>query len=317
MNRPQFQDKLLFPEILWERPVHYYKTKAGKILVLAGSKGMAGAAILTCEAVFRSGTGVLTLVFPDRLKSLYKDVLPEAMTAAMPSTLSDSLAKRGEPQILELAKSHDIALIGPGLSTNAETIQLVWELLFSLPMPIVLDADGLTALAKGIEVIRSKEGEDFLVNYFLQRKHPLIITPHPGEAARILKACNFNEATKINADNIENHKNDYSTLLSKKLNVITVLKGHDSVIASPEGDIVVNKVGGPELATAGTGDVLSGIIASFVGQNPQKILQATATAVYLHGLSGTLARERIGERSVIASDIIRYLPQAIKKAEGE
>jgi ADP-dependent NAD(P)H-hydrate dehydratase / NAD(P)H-hydrate epimerase len=310
------QNKILFPEILWERPVHFYKSKAGKILVLAGSKSMSGAAILTCEAIFRSGTGILTLGFPDRLKAIYKEILPEAMTLPLPSTLSDSLAKRGESQILEQAKSHDVSVIGPGLSLNSETIQLVWELVFKIETPIVLDADGLSALATGIGVIRSKEDANFLETYFKKKSRPLVITPHPGEAMRILHAAKLDDVSaKMTADYIEKHKEEVAGILSKGLGVFVVLKGHDSVIANPQGDIIVNKAGGPELATAGSGDVLSGIIGSFIGQNPDKVFEAIATAVYLHGLSGELAKKEIGERSVMASDIIRALPKAIRSSE--
>lgn len=311
------QNKLLYPEILWERPVHFYKSKAGKILVLAGSKGMSGAAILTCEAIFRSGTGILTLGFPDKLKGVYKEILPEAMTLPLPSTLSESLSKRGEAEILEQAKSHDVVVIGPGLSTNAETIQLVWELIFKLEKPIVLDTDGLTAMAKGIEVMRTHETEEFMDEYFKKLKSPLIITPHPGEAAKIINAAKFPELKKTKPEYIVSHKEEVASLISEKLGIYTVLKGHDTVIAEPLGNVIINRVGGPELATAGTGDVLSGIIGSFIGQNPEKLLKALSTAVYLHSLSGKIAKEKIGERSVIASDIIRYLPEAIKSAEGE
>jgi len=312
------QNKLLYPDILWERPVHYYKSKAGKVLVLAGSKGMTGAAILASEAVFRSGTGILTLGFPDRVKDFYKDILPEAMTLALPSTLSDSLAKTGHNQIIEVAATCDVALIGPGLSTNAETIQLIWDLLFELEIPIVLDADGLTALATGIAVMRKKESEDFMIDFFRKVKNKLIITPHPGEAHRILKAMaptGYN-AKKISESYIETHKTEVAELMARTLGCIAVLKGHDTVVTE-EKETIVNKVGGPELSTAGTGDVLSGIIASFVAQNPKKIFEAVATAVYLHGLAGVIAKEKSSERSIVSSDVIRYLPEAIKKAEAE
>jgi hydroxyethylthiazole kinase-like uncharacterized protein yjeF len=310
------QNKLLFPEILWERPVHYYKSKAGKVLVLAGSKGMTGAAILASEAVFRSGTGILTLGFPDRLKEFYKDLLPEAMTLALPSTLSDSLSKKGHDAITEQAKSCDVALVGPGLSTNAETVQLIWDLIFELEIPIVLDADGINALATGIEVMRKKESEEFMTDFFKEIKSCLILTPHPGEAHRILKAIN-NESynpKKFTAEYIEKHKPEIAQFISKSIGCITILKGHDTAIADKER-VIVNKVGGPELATAGTGDVLSGIIASFIAQNPNKMFEAAATAVYLHGLSGAIAKDKSSERSVVASDVIRFLPEAIKKAE--
>lgn len=311
------QTKPLYPKILWKRPVHFYKAEAGKILVLAGSKGMTGAAILTCEAVFRSGTGILVLGFPKGLKAIYKEILPEAMSLELPETPSISLAKKAETEILAQSKGTDIAIIGPGLSTNAETIHLIWQLIFELETPIVLDADGLTAMAKGIEVMRTKESTSFVIDYFKKLKNSLIITPHPGEAARILNATKFDEFKKIDAKYIEMHKERVAPFLAEKLNAIVVLKGHDTVIAEPNGRVVVNRVGGPELATAGSGDVLSGIVGSFIGQNPTEIFEAVCTAVYLHGLAGKLAKEKVGERSVLASDVIRYLPEAIKRAENE
>lgn len=317
MEKIVYQDKVLFPAILWERPVHFYKAQAGRIFLLAGSKGMTGAAILACEAVFRSGTGILTLGFPETIKEVYRNILPEAMTLPLSSTPSGSVAKKAHDEILDQIKSCDVVIIGPGLSTNAETIQLVWELIYEIDKPIVLDADGLTAYSKGIEVIRSKESLLFLDEYLLKKKGELILTPHAGEAEKIIKAGKFDEfkGKKTDTKYIELHKREIGPILAKKLHAIVILKGHETVIADPEEGIVINRVGGPELATAGTGDVLSGIIGSFVAQNKDKMFEAICTAVYLHGLAGKIAKDKIGERSVIASDIIRYLPEAIKKSE--
>jgi len=149
------------------------------------------------------------------------------------------------------------------------------------------------------------------------KKCTLILTPHAGEAERIIKASRFDEFKnkKIDAKYLELHKKEIAPILTKKLHATIILKGNDTVIANPEDKIVINKTGGPELATAGTGDVLSGIIGSFVAQNPDKVFEAICTAVYLHGLSGEIAKEKIGERSVVASDVIRYLPEAIKRSD--
>lgn len=314
-----YQNKLLFPKILWKRPVHFYKAEAGKILVLAGSKGMSGAAILTCEAVFRSGTGILLLGFPKGLRQIYKEILPEAMTLELPETPSGSLAKSAQELILEQANSCDAAVIGPGLSTNAETIQLIWQLLFEIKIPIILDADGLTAFAKGIEVMRSHESIEFMSDYLRKVQNVLVLTPTLSEATKIINAAKFDEfeGKKIKSEYVENHKEEIAGILATKLHTIVVLKETETIIADPEGKVVVNKVGGPEIATASSGDVLSGIIGSFIGQNPNEVFEAICTAVYLYGLAGQLAKGKVGERSLIASDIIRYLPGAIKKAEGE
>lgn len=317
MKKTTIQNKVLFPEILWERPVHFYKKQAGKVLVLSGSTGMTGAAILTCEAVFRSGTGMLVLGFPDKLKEIYKEILPEAMTLPLSSTYGGSLAKKAKGAILEESKSCDVVIIGPGLSRNSETIHLIWELIFEIEKPMVLDADGLYALATGISVIRKNDTEKFLTDYMKKIKVPVILTPHPGEMERILSAATFKEYKnkKIKADFIEKHKEVVARIVSEGLGCFVVLKGHNTVIADPDGNLIVNKIGGLELATAGAGDVLSGIIGSFVAQNPNKILESVSTAVFLHGLAGKMAKEKLSDRSVIASDIIKYLPEAIKTAE--
>jgi hydroxyethylthiazole kinase-like uncharacterized protein yjeF len=317
MSKVIYQTKLLYPKLLWNRPVHFYKAQAGKVLVIAGSKGMTGAAILTSEAVFRSGTGILLLGFPEGLKNIYAEILPEAMTLALPETPSVSLAKKAEDIILENSKTCDVAVIGPGLSQNAETIHLIWQLIFELDIPIVLDADGLSALAKGIEVMRQKENVRFLKDFFKNKKAPLIITPHPGEAAKLLNAIKPEELEE-KADNqyIDAHKEKIAEFLNQYLSAVVVVKGHDTVITDGKMT-VVDKVGGPELATAGSGDVLAGVIGSFVGQNPRHVFEAVCTGVYLHSLSGKIAKDKVGERSVIASDVIRYLPEAIKQTEDE
>jgi NAD(P)H-hydrate epimerase len=161
--------------------------------------------------------------------------------------------------------------------------------------------------------MRTHESEEFLENYFSKMSGQLVITPHPGEAAKLAQALRLDK--KYNNKYIENHKPEVAEILAEKLGCIVILKGHDTVIATNRGETIITHLGGPELATAGSGDVLSGVIGSFIGQNPGKLVEATATAVYLHSLAGVIAKEKIGERSVIASDIIRYLPEAIKKAE--
>lgn len=311
------QKKPLFPEILWKRPVYFYKSRAGKMLILAGSSGKSGAAILTSEAAFRSGTGVLTVGFPEGLKNVYKGLLPDAMTLALPETLGHSLAKRSMDEILDYSKSVDLVIIGPGLSQNSETQQLIWELLFSIEKTIVLDADGLNAFSLGLKLLRENSGEKGIENYLKKRHFSTILTPHPGEALTLLKSTGLNKDKKLNANLIDKNKEKYAPLLAEFLNMTVILKGHDTVVAEPNGRAMVNKSGCPELAVAGTGDVLSGIVGSFIAQSSDKIFEAASTAVYLHGLAGKLAKETLGERSVMASNIVKYLPKAIKMAEEE
>jgi len=289
------QDYLLFPEILWKRPQNVYKRQCGKVLILAGSKGMAGAAALTCEAAFRAGAGIVLLGFPDTLKDVYRKVLSETMSMPLTSTPAGSISLSAYDDIIKIAADTDLVAIGPGLSRNEETSVLVRKLAENLEKLLIIDADGLNAFIDKTNILS-------------KRKSPTIITPHPGEAGRLIKE----KPEAINQNRLKVAED-----LAKKFQIITVLKGHETVIAEPEGKIVINKTGGPELATAGTGDVLLGIISTFCAQNIKKLFEATVTAVYLHGLAGNIASEKIDQRSVIASDIIKYLPDAIKKAEHE
>ncbi|NIM46593.1 MAG: NAD(P)H-hydrate dehydratase [Candidatus Aenigmarchaeota archaeon] len=334
MDKPLIQDHLLFPNILWKRPVYMYKYQAGKVLILAGSRGMAGAAILCSEAAFRAGTGILLLGFPEGLKEIYKGILPEAMTLPLPQTPTGSLSLKSYDQILEQVKSSDVVAIGPGLSKNSETVQLIWQLFFEIKKPIILDAEGLGAISLGSKVIKKVKTAKDVFSYLLKRKFPTVVTPHSGEMFRLLLSVDQKifDKKKLSTEYIDKNKLEIASKVADLFNFIVVLKGHETVIIQPSKlkqgligklsrapwtNIVVNKTGGPALATAGTGDVLTGIIASFVAQNPKNIFEAVSTAVYLHGLAGDIAASKIGERSLVASDVIKYLPSAIKKAEEE
>lgn len=311
------QDKLLFPDVLWERPLNIHKRSLGKVLVIAGSRGMAGAAALTLEAAYRAGAGMVTLGFPEGLVAVYKKILPEAMTLSLPETPGGTLSAKAKDKILENVSDFDCVVIGPGLSQNAETQQLVWEIFFEIKKPIILDADGLNAISLGFKVIKGAKKAGDIIEFLKGRKEPTVITPHAGEMLRIIKAIRGRgEYQKITSEYIDKNKAEIAGFVAEQLGFITVLKGHETVIAKNDR-LVINKTGNPGMATAGAGDVLSGIIGTFVSQNLKRIFEATSTAVYIHGLAGDIASQKIGERSVIASDIIKYLPDAIKKAEKE
>lgn len=312
------QDKLLFPDILWDRPLNIYKRALGKALIIAGSEGMAGAAALALEASMRSGVGIATLAYPGSLKNVYKKLMPEGMSLALPVTPSGSLSLRGKNQIVEESKNYDVIAIGPGLSRNAETIQLCWELFFEIKKPLIVDADALNALSLGSELIKERGGRaQDVLGYLKTRKEPTVITPHAGEMLRIVKAIRQKgEYLKITSDYIDKNKKEIAEYVAKKTGFIVVMKGYETVLAD-RTNLLFNKTGNPGMATAGSGDVLVGIISCFVAQNLNNIFEATATAIYLHGLAGDLAADKLGQRSMVASDIIKNLPQAIKKAEKE
>ncbi len=318
--KPLTQDHLLFPEILWQMPQNIYKRQRGKILVIAGSKGMTGAAVLVCEAAYRTGCGIVVLGFPETILSIYKKLLPESLTMPLPATRSGSLSIKALDDIIQKSLDFDVVALGPGLSLNPETLELIWQVIFKIQKPLVVDADALSALALGLELIKNKEGVRKAQEYLEKRKETTIITPHPGEASKLIKALQIKIAGRlknINSNFIDQNKKEAAWSIAHTTNFITILKGRDTTIAEPGGKIVINKTGGPSLATAGTGDVLVGIMATLLSQNLTKAFPAACTAVYIHGLSGDIAASKIGSRSLIASDVIKYLPEAIRKAEKE
>lgn len=285
------QDKLLFPEILKPRKKTAHKKICGRVLVVAGSLGMTGAAALVCKAAFRAGAGVVTLAFPKSLDEIYKKIFIETMTLPCPETKDRTMSKKAFRLIMRKSKDFDIIAVGPGLSRNKDTAFLIRKLLKKLKKPVVLDADGLHALASNMRILE-------------KRKAPTIITPHPGEMADLLK-------TK--PEKILEERKKFIPLFSKRYKVVTVLKGHETIVVDSEGRIVINKVGGPELATAGTGDVLVGIISAFWAANIKKPFESACTGVFIQGLSGQKAKEELGTYSVIASDLIEFLPNILRK----
>lgn len=297
MSHILLQDKLLFPAILWARPQNIHKRAAGKVLVVAGSKTMAGAALLTAEAAYRAGVGVMILAYPQSLKSSFDAVLPEAMSRPLAETPSGSIALVAMHDILNACTDVDAVVVGPGLSRNLETESLVRALIERIEKPLIIDADALNALA---------DSSDDPAALLRDRKSATVLTPHEGEMARLIRTS---------ADVIAQNRIKYAEQYAQKWQVTLVLKGHGTVIAQVGREVIVNKSGTPALATAGTGDVLAGIIGAFVAQNPRKEFEASATAVYVHGKAAEEAEHMLGERSVMATDVIRMLPQALKALE--
>ena len=287
---PITQDKILFPEILAPRPGSVHKKQCGQVLIVAGSHGMTGAAVLACRAALRMGAGIVTLAFPESLRDIYKDLLPEVMTIPCPATDEGTLSYQALPKILEKSADFDVVAVGPGLSQHKETQKLTRELVQEIKRPLIIDADGLNALVGQVAKILA------------QRPAETIITPHEGEMARLVKQ----DVKKIKKDKITVAQNNAHQWL-----VNVVLKGPETVIAGLDKQVILNKSGNRALATAGTGDVLTGMIAALWAQNIKQPLEAASTAVYLHGLAGEKAAAKLGKRSVIASDVIEQLPATI------
>jgi NAD(P)H-hydrate epimerase len=265
-----------------------HKGDYGRILVLAGSSGMTGAACLCSSAALRAGAGLVTLGIPESLQGIVASTLTCVMTHPLPETHVKTLSELGRQDILDFSRRFDVVAIGPGLSQYIETKKLVLWLLQSLDCPIVLDADGINALADNPGVLH-------------RIKKQVILTPHPGEMARLLGLSSTRE--------IQSKRLEVSKMFVKdKNNVTLVLKGYQTIVMNEE-KFYINKTGNPGMATAGSGDVLTGIIAALLGQNYTPF-EAAQLGVYLHGMAGDFAAQELGEISIIATDILDKLPKA-------
>lgn len=257
-----------------EREIH--KGDCGKILIFAGSKGMAGAAVLCARAALRTGAGLVRASVPEALFPILQIGVPEATCITRERFLEDLM-------------QYSAIAIGPGLGDEEENGVLIKNILETTDKPVVLDADGLNLLRNELTVMS-------------KAKAKLIITPHPGEAARLLGLT----AADINKDRLQSARE-----LATVTGAVTVLKGAGSVVATPEGKTYINTTGNPGMATGGSGDVLSGVIAALAGQGLDTEAAATA-GVFLHGLAGDLASDRMGEYGLIASDIANMVALAIR-----
>jgi ADP-dependent NAD(P)H-hydrate dehydratase / NAD(P)H-hydrate epimerase len=279
--------------VLPKRSIHAHKYSVGKVLVLAGSKGLTGAAALCCESAYRAGAGAVVLGTPEPVYSILARKLAETMVFSLPATNTGSLSISALDKIHEKLVWADVLVVGPGLSLNSETQQLVIEILHKYRGKVLIDADGLNALAvHGMSEIHSSRSQ-------------FILTPHVGEFSRL---------TELPSIEVERRRVDAARVLAKQIDATIVLKGAPTVTASREGNCFLNSTGNPGMATAGAGDVLSGIIAGLWAQGMSDI-EAAWAGVYLHGLSGDIASKKLGERSLVASDIIDYLPLALQSVD--
>lgn len=280
------------------RQPSFHKNTVGDVLLIAGSRGKTGAAALASETVLRAGAGLVTVATSSSAQALLiTQTRPEVMTEALAETVDGAISYEAIKQALRLAEKKTLIAIGPGLSSGDESTRaFVREFVEQRTAPMVIDADGLNALAPWPEELKGSD------------KLPIIVTPHPGEMARLMGKTN----SDVQADRI-----GVAREFSEKHHVIVVLKGSRSLIAAPDGNVYVNPTGNAGMATAGSGDVLTGLIAGLLAQSPTDALGATIAGVYLHGLAGDIAASKLGQRSLIASDIIANLSEAILAVGGE
>ena len=273
-----------------------HKGTYGHILVIAGSRGKPGAACLAARAALVAGAGLVTVATVSSSQSVIVAQVVEAMTEALEETAEGTIAERALARALELAAERDVLAIGPGLTTHEDTRRFVRELLRRVRCPIIVDADGLNNLAPWPDELDGRE-------------RPLIATPHPGEMARLIERT---------TQYVVEHRVDVAREFATKHHVWLVLKGHRTLIATPDGQVYVNPTGNAGLATAGSGDVLTGILAGCLAQDRGRDpTEAVLAAVYLHGLAGDLAAQRVGARAMLASDVTAHLGEAMARVGGE
>ncbi len=275
------------------RPRDAHKGSFGHALVVAGSEGKSGAAALAAEGAGRIGAGLVTIACPAGLDAILEIKCTEAMTAPLPDTADRALAASARDPVLRLAEARDAVGLGPGLGQGAETVKLVRALVPRIRKPLALDADGLNALAGELELLRA-------------RSAPTVLTPHPGEAARLLG---------VSAADINRDRPGAARRLAEASGAVVLLKGAASISAGPDGRILVNPTGGPALASGGTGDVLLGMVTGLLAQG-LAAFEAAALAAFVHGEAADRIAARSGASGLLAGDLARELPEAAQALRG-
>jgi len=280
------------PAQLLQRKINSHKGDYGHILILAGSSRFSGAALLCAESALRSGAGLVTLGIPKSINLALIRVKPrELITLPLPETDEGALSLAGFAKISDLLKDIDVLIIGPGLGRNKSTYALVKKIIRNTSQATVVDADALNALNNCLEILKAHKGQ-------------LILTPHQKEMSRLFG---------INTDIIKNNRKLVAKKYAKHYNSIIILKGHNSIVTDGIKKFYINHSGNPGMATAGSGDVLSGIVGAFLAQGLDAF-KAAKYATYIHGLAGDLAAKDKTQMGLIASDIIDRIPDAIKKS---
>jgi hydroxyethylthiazole kinase-like uncharacterized protein yjeF len=279
--------------LLEQRPPDSNKGNFGHVLVVGGSVGKAGAAAMAGMAVLRSGAGLATIATPKSAQSTVAGFHPEVMTEPLAETAEGTIANSALERLDTLSKGKAVLAIGPGISRVAETSELVRALVARLEVPIVLDADGLNAFEGHADELNGKG-------------RTLVITPHPGEMAR-LASCSIPD--------VQNDRLGVARKFAREHELIVVLKGHRTLVVQPDGEAWVNTTGNPGMATGGTGDILTGMVAGMIAQNPKNVVMAVSAAVHLHGLSADGMLDNVGEHSMVATDLLRGLPEAFWRAQ--
>jgi NAD(P)H-hydrate epimerase len=275
--------------VLPSRPADSNKGMFGRVLIVAGSRPMSGAAILCASGALRGGAGLVRLAVPEEILGIVACGNPCYTTAPLPYDDYGRINRQAEAEVLSLVRENDVAALGPGIGQSPAIEALIRTVVAQTQTPLVLDADALNVLQQDTSTLRN-------------RRAPLVLTPHPGEFARLLQT----DVASVQANRPES-----ATRFAAEHKLVLVFKGSGTLVTDGKR-LYHNRTGNAGMATGGSGDVLTGLIAALLGQG----LEAFAAAqlgVYLHGFAGDLAREEVGEVAMIASDLLHYLPRAIRQ----
>jgi hydroxyethylthiazole kinase-like uncharacterized protein yjeF len=282
-------DQALVFKMLPPRPANSNKGDFGRVLIVTGSTGMTGSGCLASMASLRSGGGLVYAAVPASLAGIYGSALIEPIILPLEDKGMGTLLAQSTPKILEYMERMDVAAVGPGLTVTADIEKIVREIIAHSTIPLILDADALNAISQDAAMLR-------------KLKAKAVLTPHPGEMARL---------TGLSIEQIQKDRISVAKSFSQEYGIVVVLKGSKTVVALPDGRVFINPTGNSGMASAGTGDVLTGMIAGLCAQG-MDLDEAAVAGVYLHGMAGDLAAEELGKYSMVASDIIKYLPKAFK-----
>jgi hydroxyethylthiazole kinase-like uncharacterized protein yjeF len=273
------------------RPAESNKGSYGHVLVVGGSLGKAGAAAMAGMAALRVGAGLSTVATAKSVIATVAGFHPELMTEPLVETKEGTIATDARNRVVELAEGKRAVAIGPGISRDPQTAELIQSLVAVLQVPVVLDADGLNACEGRSDELSGKG-------------RTLVITPHPGEMARLVRCT---------VADVQKDRLGVARKFAREHELIVVLKGHRTLVVRPDGEAWVNTTGNPGMATGGTGDILTGMVAGMIAQNPEQAFFAVLAAVHLHGLAGDVMREKVGEHSLVATDLLQGLPEAFQR----
>ncbi len=284
-----------FAHLLEDPKQDVHKGNRGHLLILAGSTGKTGAATMAAIGAIRAGSGLVTVGIPASLNHIMEEKLTEAMTVPLPETNEGTLSKKAKNKILELLEGKTALAIGPGISSNPETVELICTIISETSIPIIVDADGLNALASNMDILS-------------ECKSPVVLTPHPGEMSRLTGLS----TSEIQSDRVKTAL-DFVSVYPCTL----VLKGARSIIAQANGRLFINPTGNPALASGGSGDVLTGLIGGFLarGWTPQI---AAVAGTYIHGLAADYLAEDMGTVGILAGELLHVVPEIMRSlSRGE